>query len=60
LRKRVLGESDSIDTKLTFDVKAADGEPVISIVVSMTPFRHLPLLARETIIPPSAARASAR
>src|SRR5208283_4936713 len=29
------------ESKLTFDVKAANGEPAASIVVSMTPFRPL-------------------
>ncbi len=29
------------ELKLTFDVRAANGEPAVSIVVSMTPFRPL-------------------
>jgi uncharacterized protein (UPF0262 family) len=29
------------ESKLTFDVRAANGEPAVSIVVSMTPFRPL-------------------
>jgi uncharacterized protein (UPF0262 family) len=29
------------ESKLTFEVKAANGEPAVSIVVSMTPFRPL-------------------
>jgi uncharacterized protein (UPF0262 family) len=29
------------ESKLTFDVRAASGEPAVSIVVSMTPFRPL-------------------
>ena len=29
------------ESKLTFDIRAANGEPAVSIVVSMTPFRPL-------------------